>query len=170
MECADRTSRICHPIACAWLVDHPEEMSFLGLNLNGCTYCEVPLNCLGEYDEEYLIRDHARYRKIIRDCGLWCQELDERQLDNCIKGISSNTGLKLFSLAIWKLKDVSLCELFATDTLHSIWIGVSSHLLGWIMGFLKKNVRLDLFHWACLTCTKYPNFRKPSKIISAVKK
>ena len=170
VECADRRSRICHPIACAWLADQPEKMLFLGLSLNGCSYCEVPPNCLGEYDKEYPIRDHARYRKIIRDCGLGCPEPDERERDDCIKRISSDTGLKLFPVAIWKVKDVSPHELFAPDSLHCIWIGVFSHLMGWIMGFLEKNERLDLFHRAWLTCTEYPNFRKPSKIFSAVKK
>ena len=50
--CSDNRSRICNPIACAWLVDHPEKMSFLGLSINGCSYYEVPPDCLGEYEEE----------------------------------------------------------------------------------------------------------------------
>ena len=37
--CADGKSWICYSIACAWLADHPEKMSFLGPNLNGCSYC-----------------------------------------------------------------------------------------------------------------------------------
>ena len=65
--CADSRLRICHPIACAWLADHPEKMSLLGLNLNSCSYCEVPLDHLGEYGEEYTIRDHTKYRQIIRE-------------------------------------------------------------------------------------------------------
>ena len=60
--CADGRSRICHPIACAWLADHPEKMSFLRLNKNRWTYCEVPSDYLGEYEDEYHIRDHSRYR------------------------------------------------------------------------------------------------------------
>ena len=38
------------------------------------------------------------------------------------------------------------------------------------MGFLKKNMRLELFHRAWSTCTEYPNFRNLSKIFSAVQK
>ena len=38
------------------------------------------------------------------------------------------------------------------------------------MGFLKKYEQLDWFHQVWLACTEYPNFRKPSKIFSAVKK
>ena len=168
--CGDSRSRTCHPIACAWLADHPEKMSFLGLNLNGCSYCEVPPDCLGKYEEEYPIRDYTRYRQIIRNGDLGNPRLDEKERDQRIKRISSNTGLKLFPLAIWKLKEVSPHELFAPDVLHCIWIGVFSHLMGWIMGFLKKNERLDVFHQAWLDCTEYPNFRKPNKIFSAVKK
>ena len=68
--CSDNRSRICHPIVCAWLADHPEKMSFLGLSMNGCSYCEVPPYCLGEYEEEYPIRDHIKYRQIIWDGNL----------------------------------------------------------------------------------------------------
>ena len=39
IACADGRSRVCHPIACAWLADYPEKMTFLELNLNGCSYC-----------------------------------------------------------------------------------------------------------------------------------
>jgi hypothetical protein len=145
-------------------------MSFLGLSLNSCSYCEVPSDCFGEYEAEYPIRDHARYRQIIRDGDLENPSLDEKERDQRIKQISIDTGLKLFPLAIWKLTNVSSHELFAPDVLHCIWIGVFSHLMGWIMSFLKKNGRLDLFHQAWLACTEYPNFRKPSKILSAVKK
>ena len=79
VECADRRSRICHPIAYAWLANHHKRMLFLGLTLNGCSYCEVPPNWLGKYDEEYPIQDHARYRTIIQDCGLGCPVVDERE-------------------------------------------------------------------------------------------
>ena len=87
-----------------------------------------------------------------------------------MKQITSDTGQRLFPLAIWKLEGVSSHEIFASDVLHCIWIEVFSHLMGWIMGFLKKNERLDLFHQAWLACTEYSNFRKPNKIFSAVKK
>ena len=170
MVCADRRSRICHPIACAWLADHPQKISFLELSLNGCSYCEVPPDCVGEYGEEYPIWDDTRYHKIIREEGLKELGLGEKELNNRIKQISGYTGLKLFPLGIWKLKDTSPYELFAPNTLHCIWIGVFSHLMRWVMGFLKKNKRLDLFHQAWLACTEYPNFRKPNKIFSAVKK
>ena len=168
--CADGRLRICHPIACAWLADHPEKMSLLGLNLNSCSYCEVPPDHLGEYGEEYTIRDHTKYRQIIREEDIGNPRLEQEEKDQCIERITSNTGLKIFPLAIWKLKDVNCHELFAPDTLHCIWIGVFSHLMGWVMGFLKKHKRSDLFNHAWLACTEYPNFRKPVKVFSAVKK
>jgi hypothetical protein len=90
--------------------------------------------------------------------------------DQRVKRITSNTGLKTFPLAIWKLQDINCHELFAPDTLHCIWIGVFSHLMGWVTGFLKKHGRLDSFNIAWLSCTEYPNFRKPRKIFSALKK
>ena len=144
--CSDNRSRICHPITCAWLADHPEKMSFLGLSMNGCSYCEVPPDCLGEYEEEYPIQDHVKYHQIIRDGNLGNPRLDEKERDQRMKQITSDTGLRLFPLAIWKLEGVSSHEIFGPDVLHCIWIGVFSHQMGWIMGFLKKNERLDLFH------------------------
>ena len=141
--CADGKSRICHPIACAWLADHCEKMTFLGLNLNGCSYCEVPADCLGEYEAEYTIRDHSKYRQIIRDKNLGVPGLTQDEKDQRIGRITSETGLKIFPLAIWKLEDVNCHELFAPDTLHCIWIGVFNHLMNWIMGFLKKHERSD---------------------------
>ena len=65
--CADSKSQICHPIVCTWLADHAKKMTFLGLNMNGCSYWEVPSDYLGEHENEYPIRDHSRYRQIIRD-------------------------------------------------------------------------------------------------------
>ena len=152
--CSDNRSRICHQIACAWLADHPEKMSVLGLSMNRCSYCEVPPDCLCEYEEEYPIRDHVKYRQIIWDGNLGNPRLDEKERDQRMKQITSDTGLRLFPLAMWKLEDVSSHEIFAPDVLHCIWIGVFSHIMGWIMGFLKKNERLDLFHQAWLACTE----------------
>ena len=130
----------------------------------------MPADYLGEYGEEYPIRDHSRYRRIIREKDLGNPRLKQEEKDKRIERITSETGLKIFPLAIWKLKDVNCHELFAPDTLHCIWIGVFSHLMGWVMGFLKKHGRSDLFNSAWLACTEYPNFRKPKKIFSAVKK
>ena len=163
--CADGRSRICHPIACAWLADHPEKMSFLGLNQNGCSYCEVPSDYLGKYEDEYRIRDHSRYRQIIRDEDPENPRLEQKERDQRVKRITSETGLKIFPLAIWELEDVSCHELFAPDTLHCIWIGVFSHLMGWILRFLKKHEQADLFNSAWLACTEYPEFRKSPKSI-----
>ena len=39
LVCADAKSRICYPIACARLADCLEKMTFLGLTLNGSSYC-----------------------------------------------------------------------------------------------------------------------------------
>ena len=167
---SDNSLRICHPIACTRLADHSEKMAFLGLSMNGCSYCEVPPDGLGEYEEEYPMGDHVKYRQIIRDGNLGNLRLDEKERDQRMKQITRDTGLRLFPLGILKLEGVSSHEIFAPDVLHWIWIGVFSHLIGWIMGFLKKNEQLDLFHQAWLVCTEYPNFRKPNKIFSAMKK
>ena len=65
-----------------YMADHPEKMSFLGLNLNGCSYCEVLADYLGEYGEEYTIRDHSRYRQIIRDEDLGNPRLEQEERTN----------------------------------------------------------------------------------------
>ena len=145
-------------------------MSFLWLSINGCSYCEVAPDCLCEYEEEYPSRGHVKYRQIILNRKLGNPGLDEKEREQHIKQITSDTGRSLFPLAIWKLEGISSHEIFPPDLLHCIWIVVFSHLMGWIIGFLKKNERLDLFHKAWLACTAYPNFRKPDKIFSAVKK
>ena len=118
IRCADGRSRICHPIACAWLADHPEKMSFLGLYLNGCSHCEVPPDCLGEYEDEYPTRDHFRYRQIIRYQNPENPTLDQKEKDQRVKQITRETGLKTFPLAVSELEDVTCHELFAPDTLH----------------------------------------------------
>ena len=146
LVCADRRSRICHPIVCAWLADQPEKMSILGLNLNGCSNCEVPSDCLCEYEDKYPIRDHSKYCQVIRNMEPKHPGMEQKERDERVKWITSRTGLKLFPLAIWELEDVSCHELFAPDTLHCIWIGVFSHLMGWVSGFLKKHGRTDLFN------------------------
>ena len=144
--CAYGRSRICHPIACAWLADHPKKMSFLGLSLHSCSYCEVPPHYLGKYREQYPIRDHAKYRQIIRGEHPGHPGLDEIEKSQRIKRITSNTGLKQFSLTVWKLKDVNYHELYAHDVLHCIWIGVFKRLMTWTMELLKKYQQLDSFY------------------------
>ena len=42
--------------------------------------------------------------------------------------------------------------------------------MGWIIGFLKKHWRIDLFNSAWLACSEYPGFRKLQKIYSALEK
>ena len=83
--CSDNRSRICHPIACVWLADHPEKMSFLELSINACSYCEVPPDCLGEYKAEHPTWNYFKYRQIIRDGNLGKPTLDEKERDQGMK-------------------------------------------------------------------------------------
>ena len=84
--------------------------------------------------------------------------------------ITSETILNIFPLVIWALEDVSCYDPFAPDTLPCIWIEVFWHVMGWILGFLKKHDQTDLFNSTWLACTKFLDFRKPKKNISALKK
>ena len=98
------------------------------------------------------------------------QILKQAEKDQRIEMITSETRLKVFLVTIWKQKDVDCHKLLVPNTLYSIGIRVSSHFIDEVMRFLKKHSRLDLFNSACLPCTDYPNFRKPTNIFLAIKK
>lgn len=83
--CADGTSWVCHPIGCAWLADHAEKITILRLNMNCCSYCDVPANYLSEYGEEYSIQDQSGSRQIIRDEDLGKKIFEQEEKDKHIE-------------------------------------------------------------------------------------
>ena len=56
-----------------------------GLSMNGCSYCEVPPDCLGEYKAEHPTWNYFKYRQIIRDGNLGKPTLDEKERDQGMK-------------------------------------------------------------------------------------
>ena len=73
---------------------------------------------LDEYGEVYTIREHSRYRQIIREEDLGNPRLEQEEKEKRIERITSNTIMKSFPLTIRKLKDVNCHQLFAPCTLH----------------------------------------------------
>jgi len=64
-------------------------------------------------------------------------------------------------MLFYGLPRVSPSDLNKTDMLHTFYLGIFKHMMDWIQGFLKKQVRLDAFDKVWKTLLSYPGFLVP---------
>jgi len=137
IDYADGKVRLCFPILSAWIAEHMENVALHRLKSNACPRCEVPTHELGTNAKNYQTRDYAkyqRYKPAIQNAGL---ESDNNNVMCDNLGIGQN---------IFHRHDrVSASDLYKPDMLHTIYLGLFTHMMDWIKGFLKKQGRLQAF-------------------------
>jgi len=127
---------------------HMENVALHGLKTNACPKCEVQTNELGTNARSYRARDCARYQRYKPENQTSGSETNDHHIMN--PGIGQNI--------FHRLNRVSASDLYKSDILHTIYLGLFKHMTDWIEDFLKKHGRLQAFDEVWKALPPYPGF------------
>jgi len=132
MDCEDGKTRLCFRIFSAWIADHAEHPASKGIGSKSSPKCQAPCGELGgDWHQTYETRDYSRYgAKALR------HEPEEAA------GITAYFQWSCFKIEnnVWiGLDRVSPADLHKPDLLHNIYLGLLTHMMEWVEGFLKKH-------------------------------
>ena len=78
-------------------------------------------------------------------------------------------GIKLPPRVLWELPHIVQVDLYKLDILHVVYLGIfQTHLIKWVVSFLKKHKRLGSFDELWISMPPYPGFSPPNKEYSRV--
>ncbi|KAG0632929.1 hypothetical protein HOY80DRAFT_854248, partial [Tuber brumale] len=155
IECADGKVRQYFPCLATWIADHLENVTLHGIQQNQCTVCETTPDRLGSYTGcSAAIRDYKKYQTHFAEYSNGSSDAGEDLI---------NRGFKL------RLLDVHQAHLPKPDILYVVYLGIfETHLMKWIIGFLKKYMRLQAFDAIWKNLPAYPGYSPPNKEYSRV--
>ncbi|KAG0633437.1 hypothetical protein HOY80DRAFT_896527, partial [Tuber brumale] len=162
IECADGKVRQYFPRLAAWIADHLENVTLHGIQQNQCTVCETTPDQLGSYTaRSAAIRDYKKYQTLFAKYYNGSSDGGEDLI---------NRGFKLRPSVFWGLfPDVYQAHLPKSDILHIVYLEIfETHLMKWIIGFLKKYKRLQAFDAIWKNLPAYPGYPRPNKEYSRV--
>ena len=118
MVCADGNVWLCFPKLFRWLVDYMENVTIHDNMSNWCPICTVPMDKFRNYTENgYAVCLCQNYAAAYaRSDGL------------------NAKGVKNMKNALWSLPNLYPPDLFRTDILHNILLGILDHIMQWIQG------------------------------------
>jgi hypothetical protein len=161
VECADGKVRLCFLRLAAWIADHLENVMLHGIQQNQCAVCEVRPEQLGSHSERGAAkRDYTKYENLFHK---YCDNDQQarQQLRDC--------GFKLLPSVFWRLPNVQQYDLPKPDILHVVYLGIfETHLMKWVIGFLKKYKRLQSFDAIWKSLAAYPGYFPPNKEYSRI--
>ncbi|KAG0644729.1 hypothetical protein HOY80DRAFT_1097389 [Tuber brumale] len=151
IECAYGKVPQCFPHLAAWIADHLENVTLHGIQQNLCAVGETTTNRSGAYTgRSAAIGDYKKYQTL-------CAEYSEGSSDAGEDLI--NHAFKLHPRVFWSLPDVHQAHLPKPDILHVVYLGIfETHLMKWIIGFLKKYKRLQAFDAIWKNLPAYPSY------------
>jgi len=161
IDCADGKVRQCFPMLSAWIADHMENVVLHGLKTNACPKCEVPTHELGTNAKNDRSTDYARYQHYQPENANSGSESDNDHVMSDKFGIDQNI--------FHRLDRVSASDLYKTDMLHTIYLGLFKQMMDWIEGFLKKHGRLQAFDDVWKALPPDSGFVVPKKAYREVK-
>ncbi|KAG0640986.1 hypothetical protein HOY80DRAFT_859151, partial [Tuber brumale] len=161
IECADGKVRQYFPRLAAWIADHLENVTLHGIQQNQCAICETTPDQFGSYTgHSAAMRDYKNYQILFAEYSNVSSDAGEDLI---------NRGFKLRPGVFWGLPDVHQAHLPKLDILHVVYLGIfGTHLMKWIIGFLKKYKRLQAFDAVGKNLPAYPGYSPPNKEYSRV--
>jgi len=100
--------------------------------------------------QSHQTRDYARYQRYKPENQNSGSESDDQHIICDNLGIGQNI--------FHSLDRVSASDLYKSDMLHTIYLGLFKHMIEWIEGVLKKLARLQAFHNVWKALPPYPGF------------
>ncbi|KAG0639401.1 hypothetical protein HOY80DRAFT_1074395 [Tuber brumale] len=161
IERADGKVRQCFPHLAAWIADHLENVALHGIQQNQYAVCETTPDWLGSYTgRSAAIRDYKKYQTLFAEYSKGSSDAGEDLI---------NYGFKLRPSVFWGLPDVHQAHLPKPDILHVVYLEIfETHLMKWIIGFLKKYKRLQAFDAVWKNLPAYPGYCPANKEYSGV--
>ncbi|KAL7269692.1 hypothetical protein RUND412_007628, partial [Rhizina undulata] len=168
MLCANGHRKHCFPVLSAWLADHMEHVSLQNIYKDACPICDVGLPELGEFMErpaEHRKRNHDEYKQkwetLKTLVAMESLNTDQEIQLASILAFFREQRVKLAPNIFWNMPFVDPAKLHKGDLLHAVYLGDLAHLIEWILLFLKKYKRLELFDAAWQLLPLYPSFYLP---------
>src|SRR5690606_13569009 len=96
----------------------------------------------------------------------------KKELKQLVKAIESwfkQKRLRIVDSALWTLPGASHTTLWKPDLLHTIHLGMTDHLMGWFIAFLKDHKLLETFENVWVDIPKHPSIRISKRSYSSVK-
>ena len=150
LDCCDMQIRLCFPILCSWLADHMENANIHGMLANRCPICPCHPDQLGDFHPGKILehRNHRQYKQLYSRADYGTLRAD---------------GMKSVNNALWHLRSIHPSDLVRPDILHGIYLGMLTHLMGWLTTFLSDIGRLVIFDDIWQSLPPYPGFTPPTK-------
>ena len=150
LNCCDMQIRFCFPILCSWLADHMETANIQGMLVNRCPICPCEPDQLGDFHPGKILeqRNHRQYKRLYAHADVVNLRAD---------------GMKSVNNALWHLQSIHPPDLVRPDILHGIYLGMLTHLMGWLTEFLSDIGRLVIFDDIWQSLPPYPGFTPPTK-------
>ena len=154
MVCCDEKVRNCVPKLSAWLADHMENVMIHGITSNRCPICIAPPDEFGELpDAPYATRPHPSYAAAYHNSD--------------VKRLESD-GVKNVNNALWHIPHCEPHEIVRPDTLHTLLLGILTHLMKWVQEFLEYVGRMTIFDHVWSRLPPFPGFTRPNKAYRSV--
>ena len=145
----------------AWIADHLENVTLHGIQQNQCAVCEVRPEELGSHLRRSAAkRDYRKYEDLFNKMSHNDQQA-EKELTEC--------GFKLLLSVFWGLPNVPQLDLPKSDILHVVYLGrFETHLMKWIIRFLKKYKQLQTFDAFWKSLAADPGYSPPNNEYSRI--
>ena len=154
MTFADEKVRLCFPKLFSWLADHMENSTIHGIVNNRSSACICPTEKLGECsDMGYPFRSHTDYATAYENSDIVTLKA---------------YGVKNINNALWSLPNLNPSSLVRVDILHNVLLGVLSHLMEWVQGYLKQHAGINAFDYVWSQLPPYTGFCAPKKAYRVV--
>jgi len=149
MDCADGKTRLCLATLSAWIADQAEHADLHGIGSKSCPKSEFPCKEPGGNPLKMSeTRDYILYReKALRH---------EPAEVVSIEGYVQQVGVRIANNVLTGLDRVNPADLHKQDLLRNIYLGVFTHMIEWVEGFLKKHTRPQAFDDAWNEIPAYP--------------
>ena len=151
IECADVKAQLCFPRLAPWIADHLENVTLHGIQQNQCAICEVRPDELGSHlTRSATKRDYRKYEDLFNKLSVNDQQAGRELTDS---------GFKLLPSVFWGLPNVLQSYMPKPDILPVVYLGIfETHLMKYIVGFLKKYKRLQTFDTIWKSLAAYPSY------------
>jgi hypothetical protein len=159
MVCADGQMWQCYPVICAWTADYFENIDLHSIKQRHCHVCEEPKSSFGEGNSlSSQLRDTQLYfpTMILTTQG---DETERREARLYLDAQAVGTSEGDFR----NIKCISLMTIPVPDVLHTVYLGMLKHLMGWVWSFVKQHSRINKSNQRWAKMPPYPGFARFNK-------
>ena len=132
VKCSNGKVQLCFLHLVAWIVDLLDNVTLHGIQQNQSAVCEIRPEDSGSHLRLSVVKgDYRKYEDLFKTLSDNDQQA-RKELTDC--------GLKLLPSVFWGLPNDQQSDLPTSDIPNIVYLGIfKTHLMKWIIGFLKKH-------------------------------